>query len=299
MESLTFQVKLRLLVAATIAVILMSGVGYALAGPSDPYEPVTLLRSNSCVLATLGVALLGGLAAVVGVLVVGKPLPGVGVLIAGIGFAALALRPSMAGPGAGTVRSLIWLHPPSELSTLYFALTKETLLWALVLAVAVVAERVVRNWGAQVADMPNGQPQPEKKDNTPPAQEKTDQWLNQAGALVLTTLLAGVLLQAAAQTMNAGQLFFASTAALYVGALVAHQFFPVERVGWNYWAAILLALICYLLAANGKVTAIPGMPPLRIARVMPIDLAGFGVVGAILGHWTSRSIHHWRQATAA
>lgn len=297
MEILTFQVKLRLLVAATIAVILMSVVGYALAGPVDPYEPVTLLRSNSSILATFGVAVLGGLVAVMGVLVVGKPLPGVGVLIAGVGFAALALRPSMAGPGAGTVRSLIWLHSPDEMSTLYLILATETLLWGLVLAVAVAAERIVRRLRDTAAAIPDGPPQPQPKNNPPPQRQNPDQWLSRAGVLVLTTLFAGVLLQAAAQTMNARQLFFVAAGALYVGALVAHQFFPVEQVGWNYWAAILLAVICCLLAANGKVTAIPGMPPLRMARVMPIDLAGFGVVGAILGHWTSRSIHHWRQAS--
>ncbi len=130
---------------------------------------------------------------------------------------------------------------------------------------------------------------------------------NKPGHHILATLMQAVtmtvLVLLLAQTDEKAQIIAAVGVAAMLGTLAAHSLFPVSPSAW-YWAGPLaVGLIGYGLAyVNADVTWTIGKVSGHFAplgRPLPLDYAGAGTAGALLGYWTSRRWQRTKEAEAA
>jgi hypothetical protein len=79
----------------------------------------------------------------------------------------------------------------------------------------------------------------------------------------------------------------------YLGSLAAYMFTPLAEGIWYWTGPLAVALIGYLAAyfsADGPSMSIGEMHgwAAALARATPLDYAGMGTTGALLGYWSSR-----------
>ncbi|MGE0478941.1 MAG: hypothetical protein AB7Q17_00590 [Phycisphaerae bacterium] len=119
--------------------------------------------------------------------------------------------------------------------------------------------------------------------------------------LLTTALISAVallvLMGPRVATTRRGQVFFALTAAFFVGALAAHRLFRVADARW-YWPAPLLvggAGILYAAlqpALPAPYTQVNIIPVHALVRALPIEMIGVGMVAVLWGlHFGEASEH--------
>ena len=87
--------------------------------------------------------------------------------------------------------------------------------------------------------------------------------------------------------------------AAYAGSIAAYMYTALAEGAW-YWAGPMgVAVVGYVLAYMGSAPLLAGEIhgwSAALARATPLDYAGMGTAGALLGYWSSR---RWAQPEAA
>jgi hypothetical protein len=129
--------------------------------------------------------------------------------------------------------------------------------------------------------------------------EEPDENLGQKITATVATMLAMVVgLSLLAQTDDKAQVLWAVGLSALGGAAIAHTLFPVRPNGWYLAAPLLIGAIGYLVAFFYPVGIDSGVLAGQfapLARPLPLDYAGAGTAGALVGYWMSRKWHHARQ----
>ena len=205
-----------------------------------------------------------------------------GLFCAAVGLLAVSVR-------GGPMRYvLMYSTGPGVFLTLCFELL---LLFAFV-GIAWVVLRAMRGRGFVVDDV--------TRDGLHEEDEKPG---HHALATLTQAVVMAVVVLFLAQTDEKAQVIAAVAAASLLGTLAAHSLFPVSPSPW-YWAGpLLVGLVGYGAAYAGAdatwaIGNVAGtFAPL--GRPLPLDYAGAGTAGALLGYWTSRRWQFAKEAEAA
>lgn len=183
----------------------------------------------------------------------------------------------------------------------YLALLPDYALLAVGVAVATLsANRVLArraHSAAGAAAPPDGGVAPARR----AAAESRAAPANGVLCLLTTALISAVallvLMGPRVATTRRGQVFFALTAAFFVGALAAHKLFRVADARW-YWPAPLLVGVAGILyaalqpALPAPYTHINIIPVHALVRALPIEMIGVGMVAVLWGlHFGEASEH--------
>jgi hypothetical protein len=126
--------------------------------------------------------------------------------------------------------------------------------------------------------------------------EVTDATIGQkCMTLGVQVVVTGVLMLILVQTDAKPQALAGLSIAAFAGVLAAYMFTPLSEGIWFWTGPVLLGLIGYLLALfSGGATTTGDLHgwSAGLARATPLDYAGAGIGGALLGHWCSR---RWAQ----
>jgi hypothetical protein len=100
-----------------------------------------------------------------------------------------------------------------------------------------------------------------------------------------------------AQSDDKKQVIAAVSIASWLGAIAAHSVLPTRPSAWFLAAPLIVGVAGYLIAASTSgytaIGQVSGAMP-ALARPLPLDYAGAGVAGALLGYWMSRRWQHER-----
>jgi len=138
-----FLEKVRVFLAALVAIVLVSYVGWMVARPIDPEMAVTFTAGSRSLLAIWPALLvLTVVAAAVGSAVAGPRLPEAGMFAAAVGLAGLALH----GGSMETLLAYVGGADPSGRRSLMFSMAVDTVLCASLLAVSWLVVLMVSRW---------------------------------------------------------------------------------------------------------------------------------------------------------
>ncbi|HOB74016.1 MAG TPA: hypothetical protein PKG54_05765 [Phycisphaerae bacterium] len=287
--------KARVVLAAAVAVILLSTVGWVVAEPADPGMGVTLVAHWGRVAAVWpALIVLTAVAGVIGTVLAPRRLAEGGMFVAAIGLAGMALKGGsmqevlgymLAAPETGARRSLM------------AQMALDSLLWTVVLAATWIAVALVRRWLWADEELYNPVPSPASRNLTPAAPAGK----SQAGwpAMVVTGLIAVFFIwltvgRTPVATIARGQVIASVAAGFYLGAMAARYFTRNDQAHWYLLAVPAGALLGFLVAFlnSGMGWAPPPFadlkttPPHELARPLPIEYLAVGVAGTLAGFWS-------------
>ncbi len=302
-KPLGFLDKLRVLLAAGVAIVLLSYMGWMVARPTDPEMAVTLTLGGRSLFATWpALLILTVVAAAVGSAVSGPRLPEAGLFAAAVGLAGLSLQ----GGSAETL--LIYCGGPETAGrrALMFFMAVDALLWAALLAIAWGASLLVSRWlwGTPLVQVPA----PSAKKNA----SRPDSVIDMIGggplALAITTICALFFIwMTVARTPVAvivrGQVIASVFFGLYLGAMLARYFTGLDQVRYYVMAPLIVALIGFVLGylqasmswADGPLAnyaKLATTPPHALARPLPVEYVAVGLAGVIAGFWSGEKVEH-------
>ena len=295
--------KLRVVVAAGVAVVLVGYVGWMAAEPTDPQMAVTFTEGGRSIWATWpSLLVLTVVAAAVGSAIAGPRLPEAGMFAAAIGLAGLALH-------GGSMQMLLEYVADSDTVNrrhLMVSMGVDTVLWAALLAVSWVVVAAVGRWlwGTRADGGPE-KPQPPKKSS-----KNSSSLVDRLGggplALAVTSIVAMfVIWMTVARTPVAniarGQVIASVFFGLYLGAMAGRYFTGIDHARYYMLAPLVAALVGFLLGylqanmgwAGGALAAYAQLattPLHALARPLPIEYVGVGLAGAIAGFWSAEKI---------
>lgn len=280
----TYTVRDRVLltVGSFACVLLFLWVAGVFGIPAHPHAHGSLLAQPSAF-----VALLVTLVALVACVLLSSVVVSLvhfdaGLFCAAVGLLALSVR-------GGPLRYvLMYSSGPGVFLTLCAELV---LLFAFV-GIAWLALRAMRRRGFVVDDV--------TRDGLHEEDEKPG---HHALATLTQIVTMAVVVLLLAQTDDKAQVIAAVAVAALLGTLAAHSLFPVSPSVW-YWVGPLgVGLIGYGVAyASADATWTIGNVAGTFAplgRPLPLDYAGAGTAGALLGYWTSRRWQYTKEAEAA
>jgi hypothetical protein len=229
----------------------------------------SLLAGRSAIGNVISVAMLMGVATLIGTILAGAVRFEAGLFAACTALTIVSLR-------CGTMQSV--LFEASGSSAVYITLAFEIVILAIILAILWIM-LVKLGQADGVIPMPGYTPD----DSAPPAPAAN--LIATVTQTIVTVLIMLFLCQSDAKNQVLASLAIASV----VGSMVAYGSFPTRPSFW-YWAGPLIAgLAGYLLAAMGQVSQLGiGTPQglfAPLARPLPVDYASIGTAGAILGYW--------------
>jgi hypothetical protein len=307
-----------------IAAVLVLAAAYVMVWPGlrpvDPLSPVAFIVEGGLARLVCFALLVWAMSAVTAVITVSSRAEGA-LLAAMVGAGAVSLR-------TAPFRPLLWTFDRS-MRGLYVGLAVETLLYAVVilvaLAVVVFVRRRIASFQPGWVQLDSPLPAPPQKGLPAPArfftlEELWGQAMNlfrkpagsvaarlspQARAEVVRTamgfLAVGLLVSLALlwillQSVERGQVLFALAVAMWLGVLAAHQVFATSYVALAWLIPIALGVILYAIAG----VSYSGMSPQEwmqvaaYAQVLPADWLSAGAGGALFGCWTSIRIYELR-----
>ncbi len=303
-KPLGFLDKLRVLLAAGVAIVLLTYMGWMIARPTDPEMAVTLTRGGRSLFATWPALLvLTVVASAVGSAISGPRLPEAGMFAAAVGLAGLSLH----GGSAETL--LVYVGGPDVTGrrSLMFFMAVDALLWAALMAVAWSATLIVSRW--LWGPPPVSVPVPPAKKNV---SVKADSVVEMIGggtlALAITTVFSLFFIwMTIARTPVAiiarGQVIASVFFGLYLGAMLARYFTGLDQVRYYMIAPLIVALIGFVLGylqvnmswADGALAdyaKLATTPPHALARPLPIEYVAVGLAGTITGFWSGEKVEH-------
>ena len=198
-----------------------------------------------------------------------------GLFCAAIGILALSIR-------GGPMRYvLMYASGPG----IYARLLSELLMLAVCIAIGWWVLMLLRDWGIL-----HGEPLRDDDPDALPGQG--------AMALAATVILMIFLMLLLAQTDKKAQVIWSIVISSCVATLASHSLFPSRPSIWFWTAPIIVGAIGYFVAwMGGQILVgggVGGMLP-QLARPLPLDYAGAGTAGSLLGYWTSRKWLHERE----
>jgi hypothetical protein len=292
--------KLRMLVAAGVAVALVGYVGWMVAEPTDPQMGVTFTEGGRSIWATWpSLLVLTVVAAAVGSAVAGPRLPEAGMFAAAIGLAGLALH-------GGSMQTLLVYEAgadPAGRRHLMVSMAVDAVLWAGLLAVSWVVVGAVGRWlWGNHADGGPDKPEPPKK-----SLKNSSSLVDLLGggplALAVTSIVAMfVIWMTVARTPVAniarGQVIASVFFGLYLGAMAGRYFTGIDHARYYLPAPFVAALVGFLLGylqanmawASAAYAQLATTPLHALARPLPIEYIGVGLAGTIFGFWSAEKI---------
>jgi hypothetical protein len=258
--------RLLILVAAIAACALFEGVGRWARVPYFPRFEVSLAVMPSPVARTAAVLVTLVAATVLGTLIAGSVRAEAGLFAAAVGLCALSMR-------GGPMR-YVWAH--EEIPGLRYKEAVE---------LAICGAAIAGLWTALSMFATRRMVPGEMTATLDAGPEKAKESRAKARALAFAvhlavTAVAAVLLLASDDKKQA---VVGVMAASFLGAVAASLVAPAAPVGqWLWTSPILVGLVGYLSPQPAGAAADPLAALLRAA---PLDYAGSGVAGAILGHW--------------
>ena len=268
--------RLRLAVVVAITTAGFYWIIWYAAQPSAFDGPVSFIYNQSKFLSWLLLVVIAAISTVLTVLICRRRLPDLPVLVLAAGICVLSVR---SGP-AVWVR---WQHDGAGNIHLKFAL--ETLLLT---AVLWAVHRLGKLLLARLAPMGHGTRQSK-------VQSSSTSFLPAFGVAVLVAFVAIFLLTTTVRTSIAGiktymvyssergQIIFAALAGGFLSTLAGHQSFrPSKSI--SCWLALpLVGVAGYLILAGFGSPASEPLPNSPLGNFLPIDFAGPGVLGGMLG----------------
>jgi hypothetical protein len=122
--------------------------------------------------------------------------------------------------------------------------------------------------------------------------DKVSPALNDLTATVAQTVATAVLMFLLCQSQAKYQALASVGIASWLGSMIAYKCAPARPSIWYWIGPLLVGLIGYILAAMGQDTNVnigsPAGAFAALARPLPVDYAGLGTAGAILGYWTMK-----------
>lgn len=305
---LGFVDKLRVLAACAVAVLTLRELGWMVTRPVDPEMALTFTASGNPVLAIWpALTVLTVVTALAGMIIAGKRLPEGGVLAACVGLAGLELR-------GGSMRQLLIYVGTNETAgrrALMIQLAIDALLWAGVILVAWVAVAMAHRWL-----WPPNEEEARGKEPAPPGARAALAASLKRGwqGLVVTTIVGALVVWLMVErnreaVVMRGQVVAAVAIGLYLGAMAARYFTQSPDIRWCALAALLVALIGYLLgylnadlgrSLEGRqiYAELPGTPPHALVRPLPVEYLAVGVAAALVGFWSGQKVEHLAEQEA-
>ena len=278
----TVRDRILLTVGSVACILLFLWLAHAFGIPAHAHAHGSLLAQPSPAVALL-VTLVGLIAAVLlSSVVVALVHFDAGLFCAAIGLLALSAR-------GGPMRYVLMY---SSGPGVFLALCVELLLLFAFLGMGWVALWAMRGRGLVVDDV--------TRDGLHEEDEKPG---HHALATLTQAVTMAIVVLLLAQTDEKAQVIAAVAAASLLGTLAAHSLFPVSPSPWYWVGPLLVGLFGYGAAYAGAdatwtIGNVAGtFAPL--GRPLPLDYAGAGTAGALLGYWTSRRWQFTKEAEAA
>jgi len=266
--------RILLLVSAALGFAIFYWAGHQFDIPTYAGFAGSLIRDESAAQAMIVSAVLVVLCVGIGSIIASRVHADAGMLCAAAGLMALSCRSgpveyvlmSASGPGV------------------FIALAIETalLLGFLIIGWLVLGQIVERNW-IGVAVLPvDGE------------DEGLNQRLMACGGQVVAMILAMFLLS---KNDDKFQAIAGVGLSAWIGAVGAYLLFPSRPSIWYWIGPSIVGVIGYLFAyfGAGDLWRI-GIAPSSLARPLPLDYAGAGTIGSLLGYWMGRK---WQLAREA
>jgi hypothetical protein len=129
---------------------------------------------------------------------------------------------------------------------------------------------------------------------------------NVVGAVAVQIIASGALILMLAPTDAKKQVLLSAFAGAFLGVMLAEYLFPSRRaVAWYWLGSFVAGAVGYVAAYTHAVPWTVGTavgPLANLAHPLPLDYAGAGILGALLGYWSIGARPHvpfsWRRAVA-
>jgi len=273
-NSLNWRGKVCLLLGTILNIGVFKFVATAIRFPETPLSSVSLLQQPSPVIALLAILLTILICTTAGTIIAGSIREDAGLFCACGALIFLSTR-------GGTLRETLLASSGDKV---YLQLALESTAFVVMVSLAAGVISLFRQI-AWVSD----------DDLNDGFTRSIESPAAKAGALIvsLTAYLAIVFLLA--QSDRKSQVLAASAIAGVLSTLLAHYLFPVKPAGCFYLTPLLCGIIgqlaVYLTHPAGIEVGHVYSVLAPFARVLPIDHASAGVVGALAGYWLSRRMH--------
>ena len=294
-EPLKLSDKLRAVAACALSIWLFHVVGGMVLRPGDPLAAMSLVCHGNPLGAAISAGLLTGVVAMLAAVIGPARLEGFACLAVGVGWAVLSWP-------SGTMEYMLLYEGGAEASTrstMFGRLAVETLFWGALALEALFIEAAVRRWlgarhGAEVQAGERKLPSPDG-----PGGLRRGSLAAVLAALVGAVFISQVAARSPVDHIYKGQIYFAVGVGFFLGALVGLYF--SYRVSPLYLVAgvCLTALLAYLWAMIDPLPELKaeayrgllGVPPTALARPLPLEYVGPGMIGALLGSWSARKVY--------
>jgi len=292
---LSWPIKFRIAASALTGILLIGIWGWPLAAPDDPFGVVSAPSINSA-------AMLAGLAIFAGFLASCFSWPygrEIGVLAVPSGLAVWAIR-------SGDMAALMQQNPSlAQRQAIFASFRFESIFW-----LAIIGAGFLGVFLAHTAERT-------KKDDSEvqkPTESKTHIYLNRTLAIVLSAVIVQIFICILAKDFSisdnkiglvttlpaVGQIAFALIVAFAIAAFVAKKFLQSSYI-YSMVACSLVSI--YSLTFYVKEESLRHLAQNWPANffthpsvaILPIQMASFGVLGAIVGYWIAISFEHWRK----
>jgi hypothetical protein len=247
-----------LAVAAGAACLLFAIGSIKLGIPVLPGFDGRILSQPSPVVDLIAIAVMLAASALIGTIIAGAAYLEAGLFAAAFGLIVISLR-------CGTMQTV--LFEANGAQTVYLRLLAELLIFAAMLGAIWWLLRKMSGVSASAESSV----------------------MNDLTATVAQAVTTGIVLLILCQTEAKNQCLASVGIASVIGSAVAFKYAPTRNSFWYWIGPILVGAVGYILAAAGQDTNLTiGMPLgtfAALARPLPIDYAGIGVAGAIVGFW--------------
>lgn len=298
---LKFLEKVRIVLAAGVAIVLMRTIGWMVVSPMDPDMAVSFTTGERALWsawpAMLALTVVTGLVAMV---IAGPRLPESGLFAVSVGLVALALR-------GGSMQMVLGYYADTEEAARKALMVKmevDLALWAAILVASWVAVAVAWRWlwvDQKVELAEDAAPPAIRGVKRIPAAEGNARsragWAGWAVTAVLGLFIIWVTVARTPVAMVArGQVIAAVVGGLFIAAMAARYFTGVDHVRGYLLAPLVVGLVGYLLGylqadmswtreGSGAYALLATTPPHALVRPLPLEYLAAGLVGSIAGYW--------------
>lgn len=258
-------------IASVLCILIFWETGKALGIPPVPKVNGSLLGLAHWPVAILATYVLFVIAMVIGILVGGRSWFFAGVFTAAVGMATLSIR------GGPMHYVLFNAAAQGDTQKVFLRLLAEQCLVFLPIALAWSFV-----WRRYQAALPAAEPG---------ESVARDGVANTAGAVLTQLVVMGLIVHLFSPTDAKKQVTVSVFLGAFGGAALGEYLFPNRRAAAWYWLApFLVGAIGYVFAYTHAADWTTGEalgPLAHLAHALPLDYAGAGVAGALLGYWIS------------
>lgn len=272
--------RLLLLCGIIVSYVLFFYSGRLFGIPNQPHFEMSLMQQANPAIDFIVIAVVFMASVLLGTLIAGTIRFDAGLFVASLGLIALSIR---GGPMHCVLQS-------STSPRIYPLLAAELAMLYILAAIAWWILWLLHRRGLLKPDV--------VRDGMPDQEHSLGEHFTASAVQIAVMLLAMLFF---AQSDAKFQVLAAVGVSAFAGAAVAHSLFPVRPSIWFWIGPLVVGTVGYLWAYANPDGWIIGqsyglLSPLT--RALPLDYAGGGVAGAVLGYWMSRRWARDRNAAA-